>query len=278
MTTRLEHRVAAHYGREGLLEAILSGLREAGADPERPDPEALAPVDEFHTAGRLMTLKALRKMPLRPGMHVLDAGSGIGGTARMLAREHGCRVTGIDLTPEYVAVAETLSRRMGLADTCEFRVGSATDLPFDDAAFDAAVTFHVAMNIEDRQRFYGGLSRVLKPGAPLCVFDVMKGPAPGMAFPVPWAETGATSFLKTPAETRSLLENVGLAVTSEESVRDEAVAYFEAQFRKIEENGGPPPVGLHLLTGANAPEKFANYMSALKAHRIDPVIMIAERR
>lgn len=278
MTSSLEHRVAAHYGRQGLLDAIMSGLNDIGADSERPDREALAPVDEFHTAGRMMTLKALNKMPLKPGMHVLDAGSGIGGTARVLAGEHGCRVTGIDLTPEYVEVANTLTQRMGLAELCAFQAGSAVDLPFGNASFDAALTFHVAMNIEDRPRFYAGLARVLKPGAPLCIFDVMKGPAPGLVFPVPWAETEATSFLKSPAETRSLVENVGFSVTSEESVRDEAIAYFDEQFAKIEKNGGPPPLGLHLLTGANSPEKFANYMSALKAHQIDPVIMIAERR
>lgn len=278
MSSSLEHRVAAHYGRQGLLDAIMSGLNDIGADSERPDREALAPVDEFHTAGRMMTLKALNKMPLKPGMHVLDAGSGIGGTARVLAGEHGCRVTGIDLTPEYVEVANILTQRMGLAELCAFQTGSAVDLPFGKASFDAALTFHVAMNIEDRPRFYAGLARVLKPGAQLCIFDVMKGPAPGLGFPVPWAETEATSFLKSPAETRSLVKSAGFSVTAEESVRDEAIAYFDEQFANIEENGGPPPLGLHLLTGANSPEKFANYMSALKAHQIDPVIMIAERR
>jgi cyclopropane fatty-acyl-phospholipid synthase-like methyltransferase len=278
MTTRLESRVAAHYGREGLLDAILSGLQELGADTGRPDPETLAPVDEFHTAGRLMTLKALGMMPLKPGMHVLDLGSGLGGTARVLAREHGCRVTGIDLTPEYVAVAEDLSERMGLSDQCTFQAGSAADLPYEDQSFDAATTFHVAMNIEDRAKFYAGVARVLKPGAPFCIFDVMKGPTPGISFPVPWAETEETSFLKSPDETRSLVEEAGFRVTAEQSVRDEAIVYFDKMDAMIAENGGPPPLGLHLVTGETAAEKFANYTAALKAHQIDPTIMIAERR
>ena len=81
MTPNLENAVAAHYGRAGLTEAIIDGLQKAGADPEAPTLEDLAPVDEFHTAGRLSTLKALEITPLEAGMHVLDAGCGIGGTA-----------------------------------------------------------------------------------------------------------------------------------------------------------------------------------------------------
>ena len=87
----LEREVAHHYGKAGLLETILAGLKSTGADLDNLQPVDLAPVDEFHTAGRVTTLKALEMVPLRAGMHVLDAGCGLGGTARVLAREHGCR-------------------------------------------------------------------------------------------------------------------------------------------------------------------------------------------
>ena len=277
MSETLERAVAAHYRRGGLAAAILDGLAAAGADPGAPTPEDLAPVDEFHTAGRLATLKALDATPIDAGMHVLDAGCGIGGTARCLAAERGCRVTGIDLTPDYVAVARMLTERMGLAETCAFHEGSVLDLPFGEASFDAAVSFHVAMNIADRASFYGELARVLRPGAPLCLYDVMKGPAPGMAYPVPWAETAATSVLKTRDETAALLAGAGFTVSAEESLRDVAIGFFRDAFARAAQAGGPPPLGLHLLTGANGPEKFANYARALEAHQIEPVIMVALR-
>ncbi|WP_198174224.1 class I SAM-dependent methyltransferase [Mesorhizobium xinjiangense] len=277
MKHNLEDAVTAHYGRRGLLEAILAGLEAAGGDSARPAPEQLAPVDEFHTAGRITTLKALGMMPIVAGMHVLDAGCGIGGTVRVLAREHGCRVTGIDLTPEYIEVAETLTARMNLDGACTFHAGSVLAMPFAAGAFDAAVTFHVAMNISDRAGFYDELARVLRPGAPLCVFDVMKGPAPGMVYPVPWAEMETTSFLKTPAETRDLLAAAGFKIHREESQRAFAISFFREAFAKAAKAGGPPPLGLHLLTGRNSPEKFANYLQALEAEQIDPVIMVANR-
>ena len=277
MTTHLEGAVAAHYGRPGLLDTILDGLRAAGADPDHPTPDDLAPVDEFHTAGRVTTLRALSMLPLTAGMHVLDAGCGIGGTARPLASHYRCRATGLDLTPDYVETARALTGRMGLTAACDFHHGSVTQMPFRDGAFDAAVTFHVAMNVADRDAFYGELARVLAPGAPLCLFDVMKGPADGMRYPVPWAETPETSVLHTPAETRMLLDAAGFSVTAEDNLRAFAIDFFRAAFARAQAAGGPPPLGLHQLTGANAPEKFANYLAALEDHQIEPVIMVAQQ-
>ena len=277
MPGALEQAVVAHYTRVGLAEAIMDGLTRNGADPDALSPADLAPVDEFHTAGRITTLKALEMTPIAAGMHVLDAGCGIGGTARCLAREHGCRVTGIDLTPAYVDVARSLTELMALSDACTFHVGSATAMPFAAAHFDAGVSFHAAMNIDDRAAFYGELARVLRPGAPLCLFDVMKGPAPGMRYPVPWAETEATSFLRSPDETMAALHAAGFRVTAAESLRDFAIAYFREVFDRAAQSDAPPPLGLHLLTGANAREKFINYAESLKQQQIDPVILVAER-
>ena len=183
MPANLEIAVAAHYAKPDLLQSILGGLEVSGADMNNLRPEDVAPVDEFHTAGRITTLRALDMMQTGTGMHVLDAGCGIGGTARVLAREYGCTVTGLDLTPEYIEVATALTERMGLTGACSYHLGSVTAMPLPDACFDAGVTFHVAMNVNDRAAFYGELARVLRPGAALCVFDVMKGPAPGMKLP-----------------------------------------------------------------------------------------------
>lgn len=278
MRQALETNVAKHYGRGGLAKSILEGLEKTGADLDALTPEDLAPVDEFHTAGRVTTVKAFELTPLRAGMHVIDVGCGIGGAARCMAREHRCRVTGVDLTPEYIDVARMLTEMTRLTDVCTFEQASALDLPFDDASFDAGVSFHAAMNIEDRAQFYGELARVLRRGAPLCIFDVMKGPAPGMIYPVPWAETATTSFLKSSAETKSLLEAAGFGIEKEENLRAFAIDYFRKVFETAATAGGPPSLGLHLLTGANAAEKFGNYLKACEAHQIEPVILVAQRR
>lgn len=277
MSADLESRVAAHYSKSGLANAIIGGLAATGADLDALKLEDLAPVDEFHTAGRLTTLKALDLMPLESGMHVLDAGCGIGGTARCLAIEYGCRATGLDLTEEYIEVAQMLTERMQLSNVCEFRQGSATAMPFTDDAFDAGVSFHAAMNIEHRSKLYSELARVLRRNSPLCIFDVMKGPTAGMKYPVPWAETETTSFLKSRDETYSLVQAAGFEVIAEDNLRQFAMGYFRDAFAKADKADSPPPLGLHLLTGENAPTKFSNYAQALEAHQIEPIILVAIR-
>ena len=270
----LEQSVRSHYARPDLTRAILDGVRRSGVADETLTPVLLAPVDEFHTAGRATTLKALAMTPIEAGMHVLDAGCGIGGTARHLAAERGCQVTGIDLTPEFIETARQLTKRMGLQHLCRFDQGSVTALPYATASFDAAVSFHVAMNVKHRQSFYQELARVLRPGAPLCLFDVLKGPGAGMRYPVPWAETPVTSFLKSREQTLALLAGAGFSLVAEDNLRRFAIDYFRQVFAQSAE---APPLGLHLLTGANSAEKFRNYAAALDAHQIEPVIMVASR-
>ena len=100
--TDIESAVARHYGVPDLLGRIYTGLEAAGADLARLSLEDLAPVDEFHIGGRKATIHAVDRLSPGADDHVLDIGCGIGGAARYLATQTGCRVTGIDLTPEFV--------------------------------------------------------------------------------------------------------------------------------------------------------------------------------
>ena len=56
-----------------------------------------------------------------------------------------------------------------------------------------------------------------------------------------------------------------------------AIDFFREVFAKAATQDGPPPLGLHLLIGANALEKFRNYAQGLHDQMIDPVIMVARR-
>ncbi len=277
MTDSLEGSVAVHYGRKDLTETILGALEASGADIETLSIEALGPVDEFHTAGKAATSELFGMMPLRPDMHILDIGCGIGGTARTLASGYGCSVSGIDLTPEFIETAKALTTRTGLAGQCSFQVASALNLPFEDGTFDGAITLHVAMNIEDRDTLYTEAARVLRPGGAFGIFDVMKGPTSGMTYPVPWAETEETSFLKSRDKTANHLDRAGFDITAEKNLLEFAIEFFEANAKRAAE-GGPPHIGLHLLMGDSAPQKFANYLQAAKAHQIEPLILICEKR
>jgi SAM-dependent methyltransferase len=276
MSDDLEGSVARHYGAADLTDRILKAMAATGIATERVAPEQLAPIDEFHIGGRAATIHAVAQMDLKADQHVLDVGCGIGGATRYLASAVGCRVTGIDLTPGYVAAAEELARRTGLAERIAYRVGSALAMPFADGAFDAVLTLHVAMNIKDREGLYREVARVLKPGAVFCVYDVMKGEKDGLKFPVPWAESPATSHLTTPQEMLALLDGAGFAVREVEDRTEFALDFLRQSLANA--TAGPPPLGLHVVMGAGAREKLRNLLANIESGAIAPTLMIARRR
>ncbi len=205
----------------------------------------------------------------KPGQRLLDIGSGLGGLARYLAKVCGCRVTGVDLTAEFVAVAIDLARRTGLSAQVDFRQGSATDLPFADASFDLAWSQNVAMNIADRPRYYAEMRRVLVPGGRVAIQDVAQGPAGAPHYPVMWADTPATSFLHTPQETRALLEAAGFQITTWQDNTDAAIAETEAERARAAAGGGKPPIlGVHLVVGQSFWDKARNGNRNMRENRI----------
>ena len=275
MAGTLEDSVARHYGVADLTERIHKALAAAGIDAGRIAPEQLAPIDEFHIGGRAATIHAVAKMGLTGNDHVLDVGCGLGGATRYIAATVGCRVTGIDLTPEYVAAAKDLARRTGLAGRVAYRVASALAMPFHDGAFDAGLTLHVAMNIKDRGGLYGEVARVLKPRAIFCIYDVMKGDADTLRYPVPWAETPETSHLTTPSEMQMLLRAAGFEVSEVEDRTQFALDFFRQSLAASA--AGAPPLGLHIMMGASTREKFRNMLANVESGAIAPTLMIARR-
>ncbi|MCA6094843.1 methyltransferase domain-containing protein [Streptomyces sp. SCA3-4] len=101
---------------------------------------------------------------LRPGMKVLDVGSGVGGPALNIAGLSGAHVTGLDLTPGRVERARTRARDLGLQERTTFVEGDAMDMPFEDASFDVVYAFEAICHTADKDRAHAEVARVLKPG------------------------------------------------------------------------------------------------------------------
>jgi ubiquinone/menaquinone biosynthesis C-methylase UbiE len=276
MQTRINEAIQTHYTRADLGDAILAALEKAGKDVSRLTPEDLAPIDEFHIRGRTATLELARAAGLDAAKHVLDVGSGVGGTSRCLAKEFGCRVTGIDLTEEYCRVAAKLSAKTGLAHLVDYRQGDATQLPFDDQTFDVVWTEHVAMNIPDKARLYQEMHRVLKPGGTLAIYDVLAGPSGPVLFPVPWARAPDTSFLVAPDELRKLLEEADFTITDWSDTTEAARAWFVALAEKIRKDGFPS-LGFHLLLGADFKAMAQNQGQNLQDGRIVLAQIVARK-
>lgn len=272
MNTHVEGHYSAGSSLSDRIAAKLQAAGKAIADLTSAD---LAPVDEFHIRGRKATLELAAQMNLTPASLVLDLGSGLGGPARTLAETHGCRVQGIDLTAEFCEAATALSAWLGLADKVTFTQGDATDLPFPDGHFDAAMTIHVAMNIPAKDRLYAEAKRTLKPGSRFAVYDVIQGPGGAVHFPVPWAREPSISHLATDEEMRSLLTAAGFKILSVQDSSDESLAWFQAMASRIAETG-PPPVSFHVLFGEDFTAMARNQLRNLAENRIRTISYICE--
>lgn len=269
-----EQQVAKHYTHGSLQQAIFDALRQMGKDPERFTAMDLVTGDEFHLGWLPATAGLAKELGLAPGMHVLDVGSGIGGPARYFAEAHRCRVTGIDLTDEFVQVATELTRRCGLSDLVAFRQGSALDLPFEAGTFDAATLIHVGMNIADKKRLFENARRVLKPSALFGVYDIMRVAEGELPYPMPWAQSSETSFVETPDAYRRMVSAAGFKIEREENQR-QLVLDLAREMRAKAEASGPPPLGPQTLMGPAFRERLGNVMATLERGTIAPVQMIA---
>lgn len=270
--------VIAHYGRGGLLERLSVALRSDGADPEHPTVEALAPYDQFHGRGLEATRDVAALMPAGPADHLLDIGSGIGGPARYFAQHFGCRVTGIDLTPEFCEVARHLTRLLGLQDHVAFEIGDALAMPFAAGTFNGACSMNVSMNIADKPRLYREIHRVLRPGGWLVLSEIARGDDGEIDYPMPWAGSRDQSSLASAQQTRQGLAEAGFDVVTWRSTREESLA-FGARSRALVERGEKPPHRAVMLMSAEfATAAMANFARALAQVRIDPIEVLARRR
>lgn len=270
-----EEKVASHYTHGSLEETILAGLTAGGKDIDDLSIDDLAGIDEFHLGRREATREFARDLDLTDGMQLIDIGSGLGGPARYMASTYGCIVTGVDLTDEFVKVANVLTERCGMAAQVSSRQASALSLPFADESFDRATLIHVGMNIEDKAKLFAEARRVLKPGGRFGLYEIMQMRDGALPYPMPWAMTPETSFVCTPETYRQLLGEAGFTVESEQD-RSALAIRLAQEMRASAASGSGQAPGLGTLMGPKAAERVGNVGMSVGSGLVAPIEMIAK--
>ena len=226
--------INAQYGGKDLAESIMRRVRKGKSEGAAILAEDLYPFDQVHTGGVEATRELVKMAGFGSGLRILDVGCGLGGSARFLAAEYGCRAAGVDLTESYVEAARRLTAEVGLGAQVEYHLGDATALLFPEGSFEGILLQHCTMNVPDKGRLFAECARVLRPGGVLALHEWVKLGAEPMILPVRWADTPEINFITPKIEFEELLARAGFLAVEVRDVSEEGRRWMEAQAARAE--------------------------------------------
>ena len=257
-------RIETHYSANDIETRVLAAIRMAELDPEkRLSPAELAGLDHFHTGGFRASLVLRDLARIQTADRILDIGAGLAGPARMLANTPGCHVDCIDLSQDYCVAALLLNRLTGLEDRIAVKVGSALDIPYPADSFDVVWMQNVGMNIQNKQRLYQEICRVLKPGGRFAFQEMVAGNMAATYFPLPWATDPEDNVLVTASEMSAILSGCG---------------FEEIYFVDVSEEPLPPPAEGTPEAVAQAPLSLSVYVDDLAQKADNAARSLRERQ
>ena len=209
--------------------------------------------DYFSRSMTFINHRLVADARLRPGMRVLDIGSGTGYPALLAGEVVGAtgQVAGIDLAESMLAVASRKAKAREMSHVT-FRTGDATALPFDAASFDAVISRFCLMFLPEITKALKDMVRVLKPGGYVAAavwsapeknpfiripMDVIKSI---VTLPPPDPDAPGVFRLAKPGELKGLMEGAGLTPLSEEEfLANVTYATAEEFFNSVLDLAGP---------------------------------------
>ncbi|PXX70595.1 mycolic acid cyclopropane synthetase [Nocardia tenerifensis] len=157
-TSDRTEEVAEYYDGVGELVEVVGGNLHLGYwDDDQDD-------TPFLEAMSRLTWMVAERLALRPGERLLDVGCGVAEPAMRLVERLGISVSGITVSRWEVQQATADVARAGLSGKISISWADAAALPFSNEEFDAALAFDSVPNSPDKQKWFGEIFRVLRPG------------------------------------------------------------------------------------------------------------------
>ena len=261
------------WTRGNLKERINHALSDSDLNKSNLKIEDLHPIDQYHARGIAATRDLAEKVSIKENETIIDVGCGLAGPARFFADKFKCNVVGVDITPAFIEVGNDFNKRTNMHDKVSLYVTDGKSLPFENNQFDAAISQHVTMNVENRELFFTEIFRVLKKDTFFAFSEHGLGPRGKPYFPLPWADDEKMSFLLDPEKTIELLKEIGFKSIS---FMETGEKYMEGYEKSIKTNSSSkkPILGMHVIGGPTMYDRQKNSMLSIKEKRTLPFEII----
>jgi len=131
-----------------------------------------------HIGGRAATDELLALCHIEHAHEVLNVGCGIGISSAYIARKHGCRVVGVDISEKMIEWSRKRAHEERVEDKVKFRVADVLELPFEDDRFDVVIVESVIAFVDDKARAIRECVRVTRPGGYVALNETFFTEAP----------------------------------------------------------------------------------------------------
>ncbi len=195
------------------------------------------------------------------GKLVVDIGSGLGGIDMHLARHHGARVIGMDVSEPLIALAKANVDAAGLSDRVDLRHCEPGPLPLDDTTLDVVFSKDSLIHVADKDAAFRDYCRMLKPGDWLAMSDWMCSPEPYSKDMEYWLEMEGMSFHMWPHNFyNGALEAAGF---TEIEVVDTSADYRSLCDAEYAQMKGPLNAQMEVVIGAETRDIFVENWRAM---------------
>lgn len=248
-------------------EHIHHGLWSHGDEPPAAAQERLV----AHLADRA---------EIRDSDRVLDVGCGYGASARWLARQRGCPVTGITISRGQARLARRLALRQGLLPGAVALVrGDAAALPFDARSFDVIWVIECIEHLANKPAFIRDAERLLRPGGRLALCSWQRGA--GIPASEPLVRQVCEAFLcpslASASEYVSYCEEAGLRVMERDDLTEGVRRTWKILMQRV---GRPWLAPVRLLVGSGTRrfvDGFAVIDRAYEAGKMSYGLLVASK-
>ena len=216
-------------------EAMIATLKTFALSVPAPRTDPYYGLDRSLGSG----LRAMERMTthgdFRKYVFVLDAGSWLGGVARWLTLTYGCRVLMLDALPRPLATARRLTERARLWPRIQAVAGNFEAIPVRAGFFTQIWSMQALQHATRRQQAFDELFRVLRPGSPLVLHEIVRRSESVPMIGGPWRHGTEAEYLEMLAA--SGFDTIASADVTGERSEPSAVtrSVEEALLRRLDE-------------------------------------------